>query len=155
LSSTKEKALEIMKDSRIGSFGVIGIFCLLLLKFALLLNVETLWKSLILMCIFSRFFQVFCCFFSTYPKNSGTGKAFIGYRKKKGIIFGFLFTMLFFLLLDKIGGIILFFTSIIPPILFFLYIKRRIGGMTGDTIGACSEIAEVSFLLFCCLFNIS
>ncbi len=45
---TKEKILDIMKDSRVGAYGVIGIICLFLLKFYLLLSIETRFIPLIL-----------------------------------------------------------------------------------------------------------
>lgn len=38
----REKCLEIMRDSRVGAFGVIGAICLLLFKFSLLANIPTL-----------------------------------------------------------------------------------------------------------------
>jgi adenosylcobinamide-GDP ribazoletransferase len=44
-------------------------------------------------------------------------------------------------------GLILFLLSVLSVFLFLHYIKKRIGGMTGDTIGALSEFAEVSVLL--------
>ena len=46
----------------------------------------------------------------------------------------------------RIEGAVLFFISILPVFLFIEYIKRKIGGMTGDTIGAISEASEVLIL---------
>ena len=54
--------------------------------------------------------------------------------------------LVLFLLMAKLKGIFLFVLPFFCVLLFIQYIKRRIGGMTGDTIGAISEIAEVSVL---------
>ncbi|MHC4593839.1 MAG: adenosylcobinamide-GDP ribazoletransferase, partial [Planctomycetota bacterium] len=50
-SKPKDKILEIMRDSRVGTMGVVGVVCLLLLKFTLIVSIprEMLWKVLIMM----------------------------------------------------------------------------------------------------------
>ena len=45
-------------------------------------------------------------------------------------------------------GVILFALLSATIFLFIQYVKRKIGGMTGDTIGATNEIAEAAALLF-------
>lgn len=148
---SKEEILEIMRDSHIGTMGAIGIVCLFLFKFAILTATpkETLWKSLIMMAAFSRWTQALACFVSTYARDEGKAKYFIEYADRKAVFTGGLFTLAIFLLLANFKGLILFIISLIPIFLFISYIKRRIGGMTGDTIGATSEIAEALIFLFC------
>lgn len=149
-SRPKKKILEIMRDSHTGVMGVIGIVCLLLLKFSIFISIpfEVLWRALILMSIFSRWAQVLTCFLSKYVRKEGKAKYFIEYAGKKEVFIGTIFTLVSFLLLMEINGLILFFISLLPVFLFLNYVKRKIGGMTGDTIGATSEIAEVSLLFF-------
>ena len=145
----KEKILEIMRDSHIGSMGAIGVFCLLLLKFSLIVSLPEgfLWKALIMMSVFSRWSQVMACFSACYARQEGKAKYFIEYVGKKELYLGALFTLVSFCLLSGLRGVILFFSSLLPAFLFLQYIKKRIDGMTGDTIGALSEIAEVTVLL--------
>ncbi|MCG2677324.1 adenosylcobinamide-GDP ribazoletransferase, partial [bacterium] len=59
-----------------------------------------------------------------------------------------LFTTASFLLLLKLKGAILLILSLFPVFLFINYVKKKIGAMTGDTIGATSEVAEISVLFF-------
>ncbi len=153
-SKPKEKILEIMRDSRIGVMGVIGIVGLLLLKFSLIVSIpqNILWKALILMAVFARWCQVWACYTSKYARKEGKAEYFIEYAGKKEFLAGGLFTIVLFLLLMKTKGIILLALSILPIFLFINYIKRRIGGMTGDTIGATSEIAEIAVLLFALIY---
>ena len=145
-----EKILEIMRDSRIGAMGVIGIVSLLLLKFSLIASLPEVffWKILIVMPVFSRWFQGFVCHAARYVRQEGKAKNFIEYSRCRDVIIGGIFTLALLVLLMSLRGFILFFVSLIPVALFFYYIKRRVGGMTGDTIGAVNEIAEVSILLF-------
>ncbi|MCM8832132.1 MAG: adenosylcobinamide-GDP ribazoletransferase, partial [Candidatus Omnitrophica bacterium] len=51
-----------------------------------------------------------------------------------------------FCVLLGLKGIFLFFVSFILNLMFIFYIKSRIRGITGDTIGAVNEIAEASVL---------
>ena len=51
-------------------------------------------------------------------------------------------------ILFRITGALIFMGALCAALLFVYYCKRKIGGMTGDTIGALNEIAEVSVLLF-------
>lgn len=144
----KESILEIMRDSRLGVMGAIGVVSLLLLKFTLIASIpqNILWKSLIMMTVFARWTQVLACYTSKYARKEGKAKYFIEYDSKKGFLAGSFFTIAIFLLLMKSRGIILLALSILPILLFIKYVKKKIDGMTGDTIGATSEIAEVVIL---------
>ena len=146
----REKILEIMRDSHIGTMGVIGVVSLLLLKFSLIASLrnEILWKALILMAVFSRWTQCLACSNSVYARKEGKAKYFIEYASKRDVFIGGLFSLALFVLLMQIKGIILFLVSAPMIFLFLQYIKKKIGGMTGDTIGAISEVAEVLILLF-------
>ncbi len=147
---SKQKILEIMRDSRIGVMGAAGIVCLFLLKYTLILSIpeSILLKSLILMAAFSRWAMVWGCYISAYPRQEGKGKYFIEYAGKNEFFMGTFFIIALFLLLMGLKGVVLFSFSLVPVFLFINWTKRKIGGMTGDTIGATSEIAEVGVLFF-------
>lgn len=147
---SKERILEIMQDTHIGAMGAIGIALLLLLKFSLIVSLQKaiLWRALIGMIVFSRWVQVLACSISYYARKEGKAKYFIEHASKSSVFIGGFFTLALFLLLMQLKGLILFFLSMAVVFLFLLYIKRKIGGMTGDTIGAASEVGEVLILLF-------
>jgi adenosylcobinamide-GDP ribazoletransferase len=147
---TKEKILEIMRDSRIGTMGVVGIVCLLLLKFALIVSTpqNILWRLLIMMTVFARWSQVYACHISHYAREEGKGKYFVGHSGKTSLFAGSVFTVVLFLLLMGFEGIVLFVFSFACVLLFINYARKKIDGMTGDTIGATSEIAEITVLFF-------
>ena len=54
------------------------------------------------------------------------------------------------MILGGFKGLMSFCVSVVPVFMFINYVKIKIGGMTGDTVGATSELAEIS-VLFCCL----
>src|SRR3989338_4603654 len=74
-----EKVLEIMRESRIGAMGAIGIVSLLLLKFSVMASLQEtyLWKTLIVMAVFSRWSQCFACNAACYARKAGKAKYFI------------------------------------------------------------------------------
>jgi adenosylcobinamide-GDP ribazoletransferase len=146
----KEKILEIMRDSRIGTMGAAGVVCLLLLKFTLIVSIpeNVLWKQLIMMMVFARWSQVLACYTSDYAREEGKGKYFVSHARKASLFAGSVFTVILFLLLMRFKGIVLFVPSFAGILLFINYAKKKIGGMTGDTIGATSEIAEIAVLFF-------
>ncbi len=149
--TTKERALEIMRDSRIGTMAAVGIVILLILKFSLFLSIlqEIIWKYLVLMTVFSRYAQVLACFFSEYARDGdGKGRYFIEYAGLGGLIAGGIFIVALFILLLGVKGLALFIVSLLPVFALIHYIKVKIRGMTGDTIGAINEVAEACVLLF-------
>lgn len=146
----KEEILKIMRDSRIGTMGALGIAMLLLFKFAALSSIrqEDLWKTLIVAAVFARWSQVFACSMARYAREEGKAKYFVKYAKKRDAFIGALFTLVLSWFLMGMKGIILFVILSAVIFLFIRYSKRKIGGITGDTIGATNEIAETSALLF-------
>jgi len=146
----KEKVLSIMRDSRIGAFGVTGLISLFLLKFVLLLNVpqKILPGALIIMVIFARWVQVLACYKFDYVRLQGKAKGFMEGVHRKALIIATGFLFIAGLGLGGVKMPVILVGAGLPVIFFMSYVKKRIGGMTGDTIGASSEIAELSFLLF-------
>ncbi|MBU0694217.1 MAG: adenosylcobinamide-GDP ribazoletransferase [Candidatus Omnitrophica bacterium] len=149
VDNSKEKILEVMRDSRIGVMGVIGVVSLMLLKFSLIASASSfiLWKLLIVMAVFERWSQALACYLSVYARKEGKAKYFVEYAGRKELFIGGLITLASFLFLMNIKGLFMFTFSLFPIFLFINYAKKKIGGMTGDTIGAVNEIAGVCVLL--------
>lgn len=147
---SKDDILRIMRDSCVGVMGVLGIVFLILAKCLILVELGRSYAlhSLLIMFPFSRYMMTLICKISSYPRENGKAKSFIGEGSYLLIVINGLFVLIFAFLLLGIKGVIAFFLSIIPVLLFRKYSYLKIGGMTGDTVGASSEIAEVAFLLF-------
>lgn len=139
---SKERALEIMKDSRIGVMGACALIACLFLKWAGLAGMgPDRSLALILIPAYARAGILFGMKVLPYGRNQGTGHAFFG---------GSLPLSAFVWLLIPIGGsIFLGLTGIGLIIAFFLLVctilfwyQRRMGCITGDMMGAMTEVIE-------------
>lgn len=155
---SREEILKIMKDSRVGAFGIVGIVSLIMLKLVLLheipLKIKT--EAILLFPVMGRWAMVVASSLSVYARKEGTGKAFVNHCGRKELIIASLITLIITGGFLKILGLELFFFILALTLLLTRFISKRIGGMTGDTLGAVNEIMEVGslFILFL-LFNLS
>lgn len=142
----RDRILEIMKDSRVGSNGVLSLIGLFALKITLILSVgvDYIYPILFFMPIVSRMAVPFFCYKAKYAREKGMGNFFIGKVKKVHLVI--VIAMYILLSLFNINVSIM----VIPVILFsYLYrrhIEKIIGGLTGDNIGALIELSEIVFL---------
>lgn len=146
----RERALEIMKDSRAGAFGVIGAVCLLLLKFALVAGMDPYWGvvALGLAPAMGRYAQVYVLWTSGYARpEGGMGRDFFAEAA------GAHWVAAFACLAAAGAGLLVWpaqtaaLAMVLFPLLASLPIARRLGGHTGDTVGAVSELTELAFIL--------
>lgn len=145
---SKERKLEIMKDSRVGANAVVGLFSLLLLKFTLLLYLPIeLWQGLPLMVGIGRWVMVYSFFRFPYARPEGLGRAHQQYTTRLEF-FGALATIsLAAFLLWKVQGLIALLVCTLIAHFLASRLCKAIGGLTGDTYGALGETIEVAFLI--------
>ncbi len=147
---TKEARLNIMKDSRIGTYGSVGLLLMLLFKFFLLKELVqyNLITILFVAHSVSRFVPVIVVFFGTYSRDDLTSKVKPIGRKISfgGFILAFLFGFLPILLLKPIFFAITFL-PVVSGLLLMRYFKKRIDGYTGDCLGAIQQVAEICVYL--------
>jgi adenosylcobinamide-GDP ribazoletransferase len=149
----KEEMLEIMRDPHIGAMGVISIICVMLLKISFLASIAQSLRfiSLILMCSLSRWILVFLMYVFPYARQDGKAKVLI-----QGINFQILFLASLFTIVTAIGvwGIYGIYTLAIIMLFAYLFgrsVTKKIGGITGDVLGAFCEITEIIALLCICI----
>ena len=152
---TKEKILEIMKDSRVGTYGSVGLILIMGIKFFSLeiLDNQTLIWTLFIAHSLSRFVALSFIFTLNYVREDALSKAKPIAKKLpiRDLSIAFCLAIIPFLLyLIKTGNF--FLLLIIPPlVLVHLYLsyffKKWIGGYTGDCLGATQQVAEVVIYL--------
>jgi adenosylcobinamide-GDP ribazoletransferase len=173
--STREKRLDIMRDSRTGSYGALCLVCTVGLKYICLVSIDPeavaglsfisdhkaindlnpvylyaceKGKVLFFMCAIGRWSQVLGAALSSYARSEGgTGKIIVENVKIRHALFSALMPGMLIFLFCGIKGIFIFFIVLIAVILFVSYMKKKIGGMTGDTLGALNEVSELIVLL--------
>jgi len=142
---SRERMLEIMKDSRVGSHGLMAGVLDLLLRLVLLGEMEPAMQitALLLAPTLGRWVLVYGSARYPYARNSGgTGSftVYVGWREllynsvvALGVTLGFL----------RVPGLILLVVALVAAFLLHRFIKGRLGGVTGDTLGAAGEVVEI------------
>ena len=149
---TVERRLEIMRDSRVGSFAVAGCVSVLLVKFSALLSLLTMVSGLSALLLFpmvSRWSMTLLLTVFPYGRQQGIGSAFAS-SGRPWLATGFaLLTVVAgaWLLLGPVGIIVLILASLVSLLLGWWASRRLGGGLTGDCYGAVNEIMEALALV--------
>ncbi|MCT4617776.1 MAG: adenosylcobinamide-GDP ribazoletransferase [Marinisporobacter sp.] len=144
----KERILEIMKDSRLGTNAALAILSNILLKIALInsFSVPEVYAVILLMPVFSRLSIVYGARFSVYARKSGMGNLFIGKTNNKHLIVTVIITLIIALM--NIRAIPFILVGLLFSLWYVRHISSKIDGMTGDTLGALCELTELVYLFY-------
>jgi len=146
----RQRILEIMKDSRVGSMGVIvGIFNVIL-RYSILLELPgtVLPVMLITQAAAGRWVMAMGVHFFPYArKEGGLGESFMAGKKLTYLALGSVLTLLIILLLTGPVGIVIAFGAGGVSMVIAIRVACKIGGLTGDVYGAMNEVTENVFLL--------
>ena len=147
---SRERFLDVMKDSRVGAVGAVALVLALGLKYQALLAVPLTYKREVL-CFFplaARFAQVQMTVGAKRARTDGLGCAFIGGAGLRQFIFSYAFTLAAAYWLLGLNGI---YCALLLYLLTWgikSWAHKRLGGITGDVIGCASELNEIACLLF-------
>ncbi|GKU26751.1 adenosylcobinamide-GDP ribazoletransferase [Clostridium folliculivorans] len=153
---SKDKILEIMKDSRVGTFGVLALIALMLLKFAAIqeLSKVNIYSVLLISPVISRTLATLLMYKRRYARQKeGLGDLFIGKISTLTFSIALALGLIITLAVGRTYGLIVIIVGYIFTILFRLYIEKRLDGITGDILGASVELNEVLVLIVFCLLQ--
>ena len=172
---SRERMLEIMKDSRVGANGVFAFVLLMIFDWSILLDLlQSAWlfPALFAMPIISRLMMVVAISAFPYARPVGMGKAFKDGGTKSVLYGAFFYTLIlvFFpgVAADFLGIIPLdaaglsswllsmtavIFAALLFTIFFASYATRHLGGLTGDVYGAITTLTETLVLLGFLVFS--
>ena len=148
--ATRERALVIMKDPRVGSFGVIALVLTLLLKIAALNSLPAAIVPLALIAghAFSRACAISLLFVSNYVGSPEQSRAQpVARRMGSGEFFFATVVGMVPLLGCGIYGFVAGLFAIPVWLTLTRWFMRRLGGFTGDTLGATQQLTEIAFYL--------
>lgn len=145
----RERKLEIMRDSRVGAFGVIGIICLLLLKYSLFLVIadKILIRLLPVVPALSRWGMSAAIVAFPYARQEGLGKIYTSYAGKKELAGATVIALAGAVTFLGPQGVWLMAVAGVVTFLVGWKIKNELGGLTGDTYGFINEFLEMVLLL--------
>nr|WP_269749558.1 adenosylcobinamide-GDP ribazoletransferase [Xenorhabdus lircayensis] len=149
----REKMLEIMRDSRLGTYGGVGlIFCIFLKTLAIveLSYHPPLYLLALLTCgpIVGRTTVVISMYAQRYAREGeGMGSCYIGRITSSSTVLTLLCGAVLVMTLGDWQGLSAMLVTLLVVYGLTLYFNYRLGGQTGDTLGASIESGEVIFLL--------
>ncbi|PQJ19902.1 adenosylcobinamide-GDP ribazoletransferase [Tenacibaculum sp. SG-28] len=150
---TKEKILTIMKDSRLGTFGVTGLIGILGLKFLLLQHLEKTSFSFVTILVvghgISRFIATILLYTHAYVRDIDSSKIKPTTKQMSGksLFISGLFGILPLVFFQNAKVALVLPSLFITYLLMGRYFQKWIGGQTGDCAGALQQVAEVVFYI--------
>lgn len=145
----RTRALEILRDSRIGVFGAIALFFVLALKILALANLEGYERlfTLAFAPMLARWAMVGVSYKINYLRSEGAGSLMLGRLDNRNLTIASALTILPLIPVHWRRLIIAYVLTVIVTFAIRSFYRRWLGGVTGDLIGACGEIVEVLVML--------
>jgi adenosylcobinamide-GDP ribazoletransferase len=145
--ATREEALRIMRDPAVGAFGVIALVLVLLLKVA---AVDALAEdgALVLAPALSRWSAVLLGYFLPYARaGTGLGAAMTSGTRRFELVGATILAVLLSVFYTLRLALLSWAFVLLVSAMVGMIAKRRIGGMTGDVLGANVELSEATVLV--------
>ncbi len=142
--------LQIMRDHRVGTFGAVGLILILGVKFLALnsLPEEIIGKTLLVALVLSRWSMVQLTYRTPYARpEGGLGKIFKENVRKREMLIATAFSLVAAVFLLRLWGLVLWLAVGVSALGIQLFFEKKIGGVTGDILGAANEIHEILVLL--------
>ena len=146
---TKDRTLEIMRDSRIGTFGGLSLIFLVLGKLIFLSSLPSgqIWRWLIVAHVTARWTTLPLCAWLPYARAEGQGKFVARQVGMLEVSAGTITLFAVLLLLPWQAALAAFLLASLVTWSSGLYFKARIQGITGDCLGATNQLTEVVLYL--------
>ena len=147
---SKERALEVMKDSHVGGMGMSFTFVFLALKLSSVIYFEAFYLLPIIL-MFSRLNATLAIYFFDYI-SSGVSMLIKEELKLKYLLFALLYSITLAYLFSSIWFFVL---SVIVLFVIAKFFISRLGGLNGDIYGLIIEVTELALLNLIILQNFS
>lgn len=144
----RERALEIMRDSRIGTYGSLALVLSIGLRWAALASLGSISGAFaLLICnTGARSAMTIAMHFSSYARPDGLGKQ-ANDMPQSAFIQAILFAFIIAILCGWFWGVIALVLGYLSAWLFLKRLEHRLGGYTGDGLGAIEQVAEITILV--------
>jgi adenosylcobinamide-GDP ribazoletransferase len=145
----RARALEVLRDSRLGTFGTVAVFFALALKVLALASLQgnARFITLLLALTLARWALVAVSYKIDYLRSAGAGTSMLGRGDNQNLILASIFAILPLIPAHSSKALLACALTVIVTIAMRWFYLRWLGGVTGDLIGACGEIVEVLVML--------
>ncbi len=144
---TPERRLEIMKDSRVGAFGLAAGILLLFTKLFAISSLDNRLAAFLLAPMLGRWAIALAIFFFPYAREKGLARDMKDKTGWTQVIFGTLFSLVVAMLVAGwLGGLAMILAAVVL-FAFAGYMMHLLPGLTGDSYGAICELTEVLVLI--------
>jgi len=147
---SREERLRIFKDPHVGPMAVASVVLVLLAQYVSLnvLAPSAMLPALVLMATLSRYSMVQLAYFSPYARaTGGLGEPFVRGITQYHLYAAVLLTLAATLLVGGMRGVVIGGVVSVATVGYQLYFRQRLGGITGDVLGATNEVNAVLVLL--------
>jgi len=146
---TKDRVLEIMRDSRIGTYGTLALIFLILGKLTFLSSLPPgqIWRWLIVAHTAARWTTLPLCLWLPYARAEGQGKLVAKQVSTFEIMTATVTLLLVLWLLPWQAALATLLVAALLTVLSGLYFRARLNGITGDCLGATNQLTEVALCM--------
>ncbi len=148
--NSREATLTIMKDPRAGAFGVVALVLVLVAKWAAFSRLIEIgaFHWVIPAIVVSRMAMVELAVCLPYARSEGgTAAPFVNGARTSHRFISLITSLVLVLVWGGMAGVILMAAGWAACRILGLWFRRRVGGLTGDLLGACSELIETGLLV--------
>lgn len=145
----RERRLDILRDSHVGAFAVVGAVSLLLIKVSAIVALPMagrFWILLLFPCL-SRWAMLLVLEFFPYARARGIGVPFQPEGRRWQLVLGMVVVLIATVVLVGPFGLFLWLLATIVALVLAGWASRLLGGVTGDVYGAVNEVTEASVLV--------
>lgn len=150
----RDRAMEIMRDSRIGTYGAAVLVFSILLRWSALVALGPLGGAIALVIAHAtgRSAITLALGMATYARREGAGSLVAEGMSREDMYLALAITLALALILGWMGGLSAAIIATGLAFLLMLWIRNRIGGYTGDTLGAMEQVAEITVMVVLAAF---
>lgn len=148
----RERRLEIMRDPRVGAFGVTALVLVLMLKTAALTALPSMWPALLVAPLWARW-SILVAMQRPSARPDGLGAA----QQMSLTMQQIVLLALLPVIVTVVAGLwqwqlwLAAAASIAVLVVFLRFVEQRLGGVTGDVFGAVVEVSETIVLCVACI----
>jgi adenosylcobinamide-GDP ribazoletransferase len=142
---TRERRLEIMRDHAIGSFGTAALLLVVLFEVAVLSAEPEAWSSFAVAAACARWAPLALAAALPYARPEGQG-AVLADTSAVGLAIGLALAVAVAVALRGVDGLAAVGAAAATALVLGVFFRGWIGGVTGDTLGATTELAQASAL---------